>query len=439
MKKALVIAAFVAVAGLAGCSDGVKRQPDTAVTFVHAATGLDDVSFLREQREESTVSFGTGRPFSFEVDQYDFNLAVADFTGAREIILTFSETLAANTDYFFVLVDSAGVPEILTFNAPHFDPLSTNAEVGVVHAAELAIPVDVFLEPDGTDLTTAVPLGSVEYKSELAPALRPPGDYRISLTEPGMPANLLYESVAVTLTAGQAYRLVLTDGQVPSLAPFSIAAMNAAEPTLLRDTRARDHLRVINAISDRVDRDIIIDGDTASPVFGALPFASAPDFALIDSGTHTVTVTPVGNPGVEEYTTTIGLVAGTESTLILAGEPAAITSAMGVENRRAITGQARLRLYNAAPGFGLAALYLTAPGVELDTVAPALLTSGPEVTADFSLLPADYAVAFRDYSSADVLAGPTDITVEGGKNYGVVVVPDAAGTAAEFVLIDDFN
>ena len=33
MKKALVIAAFVAVAGLAGCSDGVKRQPDTAVTF----------------------------------------------------------------------------------------------------------------------------------------------------------------------------------------------------------------------------------------------------------------------------------------------------------------------------------------------------------------------------------------------------------------------
>jgi hypothetical protein len=438
--KNLIVPLTLSIAALvAGCdSGGVERQLNTAVRVVHAAPTLPTVAFLREQREESQITYGAGDAFSFEADQYDFNVQVADIaTGQPVQLLSFSETLVEATDYLFVLLETGGSLGHITVATPHFDGTSGDAEVAAVHAAPTQAPFDVYLTVPGTDLTGAVPLGSIAYTASLDPSTIAPGDYRLSVTAAGVPATPLFQDT-LTVAAGESYTFVVTEGESPSLAALNVVNVNDA-PVRLADENAQSSLRVIHAVSDRLARDIVLDDDFTTPFIAGLPFATAPAHQLVAPGQHAFSVTPAGNPSVEELEATLALAAGREYTALVTGDGTTLAETSTFEDRRPIANQGKLRLFNGISGTGQVQFFIVPPGTDLANASPAYFSTAPAMSQAFGVPPGSYEVSLFDSTTEAVIAGPTPITIAGGGIYGVLGVDAAAGGGAgEIVLIDDF-
>lgn len=405
---------------------------------MHAAPSLPNIAFLREQREETNLAFGAAGSLSFEVGQYDFNLEVDDpATRMRDRFHSFSKTLQDGVEYLFVLTEKrSGDFSLLAFEQPKFDSTSSNAEVGVVHAAVAQSALDVYLEAPGTDITTAVPFGTLDLHGNLEPATLTPGDYELSVTAAGNPADRLFLSGTLSVEAGVSYTLVVTDGETPALSPINVVDIGDAV-IQLANLDAQSALRVVNATSDRLDRDLIVDA-SATPLFSALAFSAVSDFELVAPGARDLSVTPAGNPSVEELAVTLTFQLGSQYTALLAGDTNDLNLVHSSELRRPLANQARIKIYNGATQFDLIGFYILLPGVDPSTATPAAILAAPEIGASLALAAGDYELTLR-LSTGDTIAGPIPVTIENGKVYGILAANDVGGSAAEIFLIDDFN
>ena len=117
-----------------------------------------------------------------------------------------------------MLAEVAGQLQEIVLALPG-EPPETDGEFTVVHTASRLGPVDVYLEPPGTDLTAATPRGTLDFLSSLAPATLASADYEISLTEVGNPANVLLASAIFALPSALRTTFALADGANIGIAP----------------------------------------------------------------------------------------------------------------------------------------------------------------------------------------------------------------------------
>ena len=180
-SPAFVAASLLLSVALAACnSDGRTRGPSTSVTAVHAAPSFGELAFLREERVVAALAYRNPTTALFEVDQYDFNVDAAhpgETTVTRE--LTFSQTLAADTDHFFIITESGGALAPLIVTKPPFSPTASDAEVSLIHAGTAFPAVSVYVTAPGADLSAANPIGSASYTQTVAPQTFAVGDYRL--------------------------------------------------------------------------------------------------------------------------------------------------------------------------------------------------------------------------------------------------------------------
>ena len=429
----LALLAFVA-----GCdSEGTVRPEPTNIRVFDAASNFETILFLREESVVAQMDYGQGAQTAFDSGPYDFSIDYSQ-VGERAPVrgLTFSETLSPDRIYTFVAVAPGGVFRVIESSVELRDAASNQARWTMVHAHPSLGAIDVYVEAPGTLLSNAVSRGSIGFEDSVTFEFSA-GTYRIWLTTAGNPNDVVFESQDLMPPSGSDESLVISDPD--GLGLTEIAVSPISQSSALVQSGLTSGLRVINAIDDRLDRDFYVDETTATAVFESQPFGVVSDYAEVAGGGHDLIMTPAGNPGTEEDSTLYLATAGRLYTALVAGDTTGgVATIVLQEDKRGISNQATVRVFNGAGIFAGLNLYFAAPGTDITTIAPSLQMLAPDVTARLPLAPANVEVTVQDPVTSTVVAGPEIFTFEDGGFYGMLLVNGADGNTVDFVLFDDF-
>ena len=198
-------------------------------------------------------------------------------------------------------------------------------------------------------------------------------------------------------------------------------------------------LRVIQGVDDRMDRDIYLSTTLVPPLFPAQPFGVLSAYEQIPIAQHMVITTPVGNPGTEEASNGYFALPGRFATAVIAGNTTdGVVTHIVTEDKRSITGQATVRIYNAAGQFDSAAIYIEAPGTDVTTVNPEVNMIAPASTERMPMVAGDYEITIENLATQTILAGPQLVTMDPGGVYGILLINGPDTSTVEIVLFDDF-
>ena len=426
-----------AVLALTGCDKGRQELSDVNVRVVNAAPSYAALDFQRETRENrTTLAFKGLQDFTWDADNYDFFVFDTPLlAGIAPNFWTFNNTLQAERAYTFVLTEVAGeiTPVVLESSAAP----AADAQILALHAAEGMPALDVYLERPGVGIAGATPRGTFGPQQQLAPRTLASGDYELFLTAAGNPANVLLTSNTITLPAGVTTTFIV----VPEAGPtprVSVVLVQPA-PVTIFDRNAFGELRIINAATDTTPRDVALDSQFNPPLFAAVPFADPTAYVPVSASTHTVNVTPVGNPGVLELNQQVPTPALQQGTLLVTGPAGTLANAGAVDDGRRILNEAKLLFLNAATQFSSLEFLLVVPDGDPAAAFPAATLGTPGTTVNYLRIPpGSYDLYLRQTATTQMVSGPTRIVLDSRGIYGVLAINGADTATAVVTLFDDF-
>lgn len=421
---------------ITACDQGRKNPPDAAVRVVNAVPSYESILFRRETTGAAVdLQYQTASErFTYDVDQYDFNLDVPTADAATRI--TFSPQLRADMHYAFVLMEVGGIVEPVVLEYAPLAAAATGAQAIAAHAAGGFPAVSVYIEAPGTDVTAVAPRATLAFGETLAPIALGAGDHEITLTEGGNPANVLLASGVLTLPAATSTILVISSGADIGLSDLALIVVGDTAGVFV-DKNVQAELRVLNAANDGAPRDVALNGQFAPPLFAAVPLGTATAYAPAPAAENTVNVTPAGNPGVLELTQTLTLSANLRHTLLVTGESGALTHVVAADDRRRLANGGRLRVFNAASQFTAIAFYVVPPGTDTATSTPVFGLGAPGRSSYVTAPPGNYELVLRA-SDGSIVAGPQAITIEAAGLYEVLALNGPDTASAQVVLLEDF-
>lgn len=427
---------------LAGCGgSGVEDPPNGAIRALNLAANQPEVAFLREERTVANLVYKGSSPFlSVDQDQYDFNVEVTP-VGASDPdrIFSFSFNVQAETEYTFIITDFGSSVTVETLTQEPFS--GDDAQTRFLHRANAAGPVDVYVEAPGSNIPGATAWGTASPGDTLDPRTQAPGDYVITLTEVGNPANVLFTSQTFALTAADDLLLVAADSVGGVSEPLSVLVLtNQATNSELFSDNAQSQVRIIHSAPPVGPVDVVFADDFAMPFAANVAPGTVTDYAAVDAGSPNLKITPAGNPGVLEVDEEFGALPGRFLTLLLTGEPGQVTGRISVDRPISYPGLARIQVLNGATGPGTAVnIYLVPPGTDVADVNATVPAVSQGATTDYRNFEAgDYELIVTTLTADEVIGGPTPVTLTNGGVYGAVVIDAATEPNVDIVLFDDF-
>lgn len=441
MRLAAALSACVAIAG---CDEGRVRPPTTSVTVVNAAPTLSDIRFYRGAGQavrllpSATLSYLGGDRLTFESDTYNYVVRSAPAGALEREVASLTHTPGPDTHSVYVVVETAGTPEVLVFEQPVFPPGSDSTEFSIVHGAETAGTAAVYVEAPGTDLLTATPRATLDFRVGSPPISAAPGGYVVTITEPGAAANVLFTSPGLAFAAGQTYVLVIGSGAGTGTSALALS-VTAEGSQPFGDVNAGSAVRAFNGAGDRGARDVFVNGDFAAPFIAATAFGAASTFSATPAGAATLAITPAGNPSAIEHETTQSLDSGSMYTLVIAGNSGDIGALVGFDVRRATRDEARLQVINAVNHYDSLYVYIAPVGTDTATILPSYQVASPGITAREPVPLGDLELTLRDPATGTFVFGPQTISMPTSGIYTIAAVDNPDGTTADIVLLDDFQ
>jgi len=109
-------------------------------------------------------------------------------------------------------------------------PVATQASLRVVHASNVAGPVDVYVTAPGGMVgpdTLAIP--DLQFQTDSGYAALPPGDYEVTVTAAGDPTAVALDAIEVTVVGGGVYTAVAID-TAPGTGPVGLILLDDFVP-----------------------------------------------------------------------------------------------------------------------------------------------------------------------------------------------------------------
>ena len=437
-----------------GCDSGRKNPPDTVIRVLNATANYPSLIFWRGAVQASPttapiqVDFLGGDQGTWDEDTYNFHVTYSDLqTRAPVEVETFSKQLVAGTWYTFVLYQKAGAVTHTVIESKPVSATATDVQVQAIHVAEGVQPLDVYLVAPDADVLGATPWGTVAFEGTLPSTNVAAGDYEVVATEHGNPAHRLYTSSGFTLSAGAALTLAFTPDSGEGIQPFSMTVLND-KSTVLTDPSLPAVMRVINGATDRQPRDVAFNNVFTPPLFAGTVFGTPTPYSPLAAGTDVpVNVTPAGNPGVLEYSGTYSPTSAASYTTLVVGPTGALFTNTEADDRRRVKGQAKIKVYGAAPSCAVCDVLVLTAGTDPNTLEPLDPIYGTDPYPQVGLgsiisvtqWAGDFDVVVRTQGTKTIVSGPTRVTLKDAGLYGIVLTDDPNGTTVDTTLIDDFQ
>ena len=432
---------------LVGCSDSNNDRPDQPppptfrVQALHASPDAPKVNLSIGTSTISNVDYkvGTGA-LEKNVGTYTVKVDGILPSGTATVIGPVDVAFAADTLYSIVAVGDVADIEALVLQQPDTPVPAGSVRLRVLHAAPMAPQVDVYLTAPGANLSASAPAGTFAFGGNLGPVEVPAGDYQVRVTPAGDASAVVYDTGTITLAAGGNLLLTAVENTGTGAAPISLVVQDGSGSTEILDAATPADLRVVHASPDAPAVDVVVNGDFASPLVSDLMFREFTSFLSVPADSYNVKVTDSATQGLVPIDVDLDLEAGTRYTVLAVGFLSALESLVATDDPRPIATQAKVRIIHASPSAQNVDIYVTAPGTDINTVAPTLAAVPFKANTGFLALAAgSYDVTVTLAGTKTAAIGPATITVANGGVYTAIARDaDGGGVPLGLILMDDF-
>jgi hypothetical protein len=432
----------------------------------NAVPDLGTITFLREEEVWSALDFGVGTEFrSVDADQYDVNFDsrlpgdetttcagdvdkddVKDDEECTRLTST-SINVLADHEYVVALLGHYGALEVHVYDKPMHkfdtsdddgDAEDENAEVQFFHFSEVLGPLDVYLEPPGTNLSPVQARATLASGEEFH-GFADEGDYVITLAAVGDPSTPVFTSETISLDKQTRVAFAIRDGAGDGTSQIKVSRFRDQGGTLL-DRRVKTQLRFTHVAPEAGNVDVYAEADYTQPFFANVPFEQTSAYREVSStalADFDLDITPAGNPGVLLAREQNVLTKGERATFFLWVTSTGHLDGLKVQDGfRRLATYAQLRLINGASGS--LDFYVVPRGSNINTLSPTRTlipgTSGGLQSFD----PDAYDVAMTQAGTDSLVFGPLGVELSGGGIYTIVAIATGETTAADAALLDDF-
>ena len=414
----LVCAGFL----FSGCTESQREEAtgEAGIRGIHAMPTAPEVAFLIEERALGQLPYrGVSPAEVFDDLSYNFNFDTA-FPGdsGTTRLATVATDVQPDIEYVFALTGTVDAPSIVVWETPErtFQEGDTVFEASAGHLAAGAGDLDVYLAPPGTAPAAGQARGTLAFGEILEPFDLEAGDWVLTVTAAGDPADVLFRSSTQEIAEQTALLFTIQDSEPSLTSTLSVQRVTRGGGSAqLADTRFRPTRRFVHAAFGTGGMDVVVDDDFASPLVSGLTFGQVSGDVAVPAGDADYSVTQAGNPGAilhEEEDTTP---ANSRSTSFIAGPPGDLELVTFTDNRRPIPRVVKLRLTLVSANFEEADIYILESGTDIADVAPGFSKMKTLAsTAYLQLAPGSYDVTVTVAGEKTIAAGPLTLDLAGG-------------------------
>ena len=193
-------------------------------------------------------------------------------------------------------------------------------------------------------------------------------------------------------------------------------------------------LRLMHASPDEATVDVLVDSKT---IANGIAFGTASSYTSLGSGSRHVQIEPSGTSTtvVDE---TVSLGSGTDTTILLANFATSLNAiTLQDDNSAPTSGNAKLRVIQAAPGLTSADVYIVPDGTDINSVAPVYSGMPFESASTYTSLTAgSYRVWFTSPGQKFIFIDSGAISLASGQIRTVVGLNNSFGSFSSTVLSD---
>jgi Domain of unknown function (DUF4397) len=432
--KALRLFALFAVAGIAlGCAESQRPEASGkgSIRGMHAAPTVGEVTFLIEERSLGTLTYkGSTNTQQFDDLPYNFHFD-SRTPGQTSLTRLASESLEVvpEMDYVFVFTGTLAAPSILLWETPErqWGGSETVFEVSAGHLSPGLGDIDVYFAESSIAPAAGNARGTLAFGERLPAFEVESGAYRLTITEAGNPAAVLFRSTPRDYNERTSTLFTIQDADPSITSNLSVRRYdqngNSAE---VGDTSFPPTRRFFNAALGSGSMDVYVGDDFVTPIVSSLDFGTVSGDVEVPSGESEYTYTAAGNPGAilaeDEDTVT----ANTRGINFVMGEPDELEIAVFPEDRRPITSFSKVRVVQASIGFEQVDIYLLPPGTDIADTAPNLPRMATGASSNYvQLEPGNYEVTVTETGEKTVLAGPLALSLASGVIVETVILDTA--------------
>jgi len=366
-------------------------------------------------------------------------------------------TLDYNTESTVIAVDDVAGPVRALVITNDSDNRITDGyfRAQVVHAAQGAPEVDIFVTAFDADLTTSAPINGAgtavffeDYTGQLEVLA---GDYQIRITPDDAPGTVVYDSGEISLAAGADLLIAAVDNTGPGDALVQLVVLDGTAASMLYDTNTPASAVAVHLSPDAPAVDILADDNSTTEVeaITLVENVSFTEFCDIDfipaPGDYTVNVALNSDNSTIATSFPLNVMQGDEATAIVSGfatpgmDPAIAPIPLAGNSRSVIT-ETKLRITHASPSTGNVDLYLVEDGTDINTVDPTFadVPFGADTT-QLSIAPGDYDAYVTGAGSKTAAISLTELNWTGGEVLDVIARDPATGETGPQVTLIDYS
>ncbi|MEX2494618.1 MAG: DUF4397 domain-containing protein [Woeseia sp.] len=430
--QSLAVLAAAAIFAV-GCAE--SQFPEATgkgtISALHAMPTAPEVSFLIEERSLGTISYKgalAAQPFDDLTYDFNFETRVAGEAGLTRIA-TESADIAVNVDHVFVITGTVADPAVLVWesDAREWDGDETVLQVSAGHLAAGSGPLDIYFEPPGTTPVAGGARGTLSFGERLTAFDVENGSWQIIVTEQNDPSAILFRSTSSTYSERSSILFTVQDADPSITSGISVRRIiNGGAATEMSDVGSPPTRRFFNAAFGSGNVDVWLDDNFTTPIASDIAYGTLGAEVPVPSGESTFTFTAAGNPGavlLETESTTPG---NTRGTTFLTGEAGDLEVAAFVDDRRPVTGFAKIRLSQLSANFGIVDAYVLDAGTDIADTAPSARQLASTANSNYLHLPAgDYELTVTEAGEKTAIAGPLSFDLVAGDIVEVAIIDTA--------------
>lgn len=450
MKRFAIVITVIAAFLMGACSSESKFPVATGKANIRALNGVktsSEVAFLIEERNLGTLGYRQISGInSYDDLSYNFNFDVlyAGDLEPQRVASVFVDIIK-DLEYIFVLTGTLADPSILIWETVEreFSGTETVFEARFAHIADSLGSVDYYFAAPDVDPVAGEEVGTLVF-GEILPSIDfEGGEYVLTITESGMPDQVLYESGTTTFGATNQFIISSFDGDANTFAPFLVRAVtagvdSAGSSITMPDINYPPTAEFVNGSLAIDTVDIYEDALLSSQIVAdhAYKDVSAElELSLEDNPvfyTPATLLSPVLIDDVVEFFT------GIRGRVVAYGPADNLQIRTYVPDRRTIETSAKLHIFNAAINFDFLSIYAVEADSTIEDTAPARvgLQSGSPATV-INLEEGSFDIYITQSFEEEILAGPIRIDVVYGDVLGGMIFDTDDPAVLEFNFLPD--
>ncbi|MDH3614487.1 MAG: DUF4397 domain-containing protein [Gammaproteobacteria bacterium] len=456
MKHFLYLAVCVALVSLGACSNESAlpvAKGEASVRAINAIPASPAFSFLIEERFIGAVEYkSSSNPSRYDDLDYTFNFDVVLAGGlVRTRVASEFLDVEADKDYTFIISGSIAAPVITLWEGDErtWDGAETVFEARFGHTAASVGNIDVYFADAAIPPALGSEQGTLAFGEFIPAAEFEAGDYVLTITSTGDPADVLFKSDSITLEERAVVMINVFDSDANDLSPLAVRLFNTVNggTAALADVNFPPTARFFHASLDYDTVDIYIDDPLTTPLVADHAFRDVTNDLEVPAGALPLTYTTAGNIGSILIDTDRIATAGTRIHYYVVENSAGVDVLVDhFPDRRSVETLVKISIINTAAIGTAVDIYVVPPGTGIDDVTP--LLGGVPVGLDpvnFTLVEVDFedeSIIFNGNQFRDLAAGiEVYVTPLGEKTLlaGPVPLDVALGDVLEAIIYETID